>query len=344
MNRTLLSTLVMIMLLVASASLLTGWTKNKPSVDPSSILKAVSKSLPILQKSGYDFTRLSREKCASCHQTSLTSMTVALAKQKGIPVVDSFSRHRTESMSFTLQAAWNDNIVNHFITAKFIGPYLLLGLYAEKYPPDNITDIAVDAILNQARPDGSFQTEAARVPLESGEIHLTALAIRSLQLYAAPAKKDRVETIVSHARTFFENAHPSMQQEIVFQLLGLFWSRANKENTNSVAQQLLSMQEPDGGWRQLPSMKTDVYATGQALYALFESGMLKPDDAPYQRGMEYLLRTQDKSGAWIMETRAFPIQPFFNSHFPPYDENQFISATATNWATMTLLNALQETK
>ncbi len=61
-----------------------------------------------------------------------------------------------------------------------------------------------------------------------------------------------------------------------------------------------------------------------------------------RKGLKYLLDTQDGEGAWVVHTRAYAIQPFVNSQFPPYDENQFISATASNWATMALLNALPD--
>ncbi|MEO8821377.1 MAG: hypothetical protein ABI267_03760, partial [Ginsengibacter sp.] len=89
-------------------------------------------------------------------------------------------------------------------------------------------------------------------------------------------------------------------------------------------------------------LKSDAYATGQTLYALYESGMEQPDDAVYQKGLNYLLKTQDENGAWFIATRSFPIQPFVDSNFPPYDDNQFISAAGSNWAVMALLNALPD--
>jgi len=125
-------------------------------------------------------------------------------------------------------------------------------------------------------------------------------------------------------------------------LLGMQWCSSSTDQKIKVAEKLISVENADGGWSQLSTMKSDAYATGQVLYALYESGMAKPENAVYQKGLNYLLKTQDEEGAWVVATRAYPIQPFFISNFPPYDENQFISATATNWATMALLNALPD--
>jgi N-acyl-D-amino-acid deacylase len=102
------------------------------------------------------------------------------------------------------------------------------------------------------------------------------------------------------------------------------------------------MQNAEGGWSQLPTLKSDAYATGQTLYALFESKMVKPGDPVYQKGINFLLETQNDLGAWFVATRSFPIQPFLRSDFPPNDENQFISATGSNWAVISLLNALPD--
>ena len=104
------------------------------------------------------------------------------------------------------------------------------------------------------------------------------------------------------------------------------------------------MQNGDGGWSQLPTLKSDAYATGQVLYAMYQSGMAKPEDEVYQSGLKYLLKTQDDKGAWEVVTRSFPIQPFVDSQFPPYNRDQFISAAATNWSVMALMNALPDKK
>src|SRR6185369_6761478 len=101
---------------------------------------------------------------------------------------------------------------------------------------------------------------------------------------------------------------------------------------------LLSQQGADGGWAQIPSLANDAYATGQALFALKESGALRPHDDAYQRGIRFLLTTQLEDGSWYVKSRVIPIMPYFESDFP-HGADQFISAAATNWAAMALAPA-----
>jgi hypothetical protein len=60
------------------------------------------------------------------------------------------------------------------------------------------------------------------------------------------------------------------------------------------------------------------------------------------RGLNYLLKTQDEGGTCAVETRAYAIQSFVDSDFPPFDDSQFISPSATNWAVMATPKALPD--
>ena len=342
MKSKIFSTLAILVCSVSLLSSLTGWKKK--TIDTADIKKAITKSILLLQESSYIFTNNTKMKCASCHHNSLTSVVAGLATKKGIAVVDSFTTSRSNSIAGTVIGICNPNLIQQVVAVNFIPPYMLLGLDAEKYQPDFNTDIAVDYIMSQARPDGSFQTESGRPPLETGEAHLTALAIHAMQLYAAPAKMKKINEMVARSKQWLEKLNTGNQQELAFQLLGMQWTGSDKNIKMTIASKLRAMQHDDGGWSQLSTMKSDAYATGQAMYALYESNMIKPKDEVYQKGLAYLLKTQDKSGAWIVQTRAYALQPFVSSQFPPFDENQFISATASNWAALALLNALPDKK
>ena len=323
-------------------SLLESWMHKPITPDRGVIEQSAGKSILLLQRSGYIFTNNNKFKCASCHHNTLTAMATGLAVQKSIPVIDSLSASNSITMKNTLIGACNPNQINQFLPISFATPYLLLGLYAANYPADMITDISVDYIMSLAKPDGSFLAESGRVPLETGDVHLTAMAIRSIELYASAAKKKHVDELVKKTRHWLEKVQTNQQQELAFQLLGLQWCGSDNNYKRKVAEKLRSIQNEDGGWSQLPTLKSDAYATGQTLYALYESGMEKTDGLLYQKGLNYLLKTQDEEGAWFVPTRSFPIQPFVNSDFPPYDDNQFISAAGTNWAALALLNALPD--
>jgi hypothetical protein len=124
----------------------------------------------------------------------------------------------------------------------------------------------------------------------------------------------------------------------VYHLLGLHRAHAGNPAVVAAGQRLASLQRPDGGWSQLPTLDSDAFATGQAVTALLEGGALRASDPVVRRGVEFLLKTQLADGSWFVPRRAIPIQPYFDAGFP-HGRDQFISAAATNWATRALIYA-----
>jgi squalene cyclase len=145
---------------------------------------------------------------------------------------------------------------------------------------------------------------------------------------------------VQRAAAWLARARPDSVEDHAFRLLGLTWTRASRSAIAKAATALMALQRADGGWSQLPTLASDAYATGQALTALVESGATKTTDRVYQNGVRFLLGTQLDDGSWYVRSRAVPIQPYFDSQFP-HGTDQFISAAATNWATMALAHAAQ---
>ena len=70
--------------------------------------------------------------------------------------------------------------------------------------------------------------------------------------------------------------------------------------------------------------------------ALNETNSLSVTSRIYRQGVSYLQRTQLADGSWEVQSRSFPVIPFVDSGFP-HGKNQFISAAASNWATMALI-------
>lgn len=107
------------------------------------------------------------------------------------------------------------------------------------------------------------------------------------------------------------------------------------------AEKLLKEQQADGSWAQKHGWNGDAYATGAALFALHETWQSGVGSRPYQRGIAYLLRTQEDDGSWLVPTRAIPLNGYLESG-SPHGKHQFISFAGTCWATMALTVATME--
>lgn len=193
------------------------------------------------------------------------------------------------------------------------------------------TDALIRFIAANQTASGFWNTPSPnRAPLGESTIATSALAIHALQAFGRGAD---VKSGVSSARKWIARQDPVTTQDRSFQLLGLAWSNASRPLIRKTANRLLQGQKNDGGWAQLSGMKSDSYATGQALYALLISQQAPPDVV--RRAREFLLLSQAGDGSWFVRSRALPFQPQFDGGFP-YGPDQWISTAATSWALLAL--------
>jgi hypothetical protein len=123
-------------------------------------------------------------------------------------------------------------------------------------------------------------------------------------------------------------------------LMGLVWTDAPGRVIKPAIDDIMRRQRQDGGWSQLDSLLADAYATGMSLCALREAGISVKHPA-YLRGLEFLLRNQHGNGAWLVTSRAYPVQPYFESGFP-FGHHQWVSAAGSSWAALAIAHTLPD--
>jgi squalene cyclase len=307
---------------------------SKKSVPASSIRNAVQRSIPLLQRT--DVTFFEKSGCVSCHHNSLTEMSIATFRKTGFSFDDHIEQNQLKAIGAYIES-WRERLLQGIGIPGGVDTvsYILLGMAAEKYPPDDATASMARFLKMHQAPNGQWLIGTHRPPIESSDIEVTAVSIRALRAYAPKTQRAEYAEAVQRAATWLANAQPRTNEDRAFQLLGLVWSGSKKEIIEKSARILLTEQHPDGGWSQLPTLESDAYATGQALVALKEARALRVTDSAYQRGVQFLLQSQLEDGTWYVQSRVIKIQPFFESGFP-HGPDQWISAAATNWAVMAL--------
>ena len=101
---------------------------------------AVLRSVPLLQRTAIQFYKKSG--CVSCHNNSLTQMTVAYARHKGVPVNEQEAR---QDLAFVVRdiEATREQALQGIVSPGGGAPttgYILMGLAAENHQPDAATD------------------------------------------------------------------------------------------------------------------------------------------------------------------------------------------------------------
>ncbi len=312
-----------------------------PVSTPVDVKTAAERGIALLETSSQKFFEGSG--CVSCHHQNAAGFAAGEARVKGLRFDAKASAARIEMLKDgppppLLLERMDINVPEIFAST-------LAALAAENVPPNPVTDMIVANIAATQALDGSWHIQngiGERPPTEEGGITRAALCIRSLKVYGPPARAAELNARIAKAGQWLLAAKPVTAEDRNMQLLGLRWADADAATLKTLASAILALQQVDGAWRQHGGVATDAYATGQSLYVLAKAGGVPPTDPAYQRGVNYLLATQNANGSWRVTSRAPKFQAFFNSGFP-YGGDQWISAWATGWATMALAQAVPST-
>jgi N-acyl-D-amino-acid deacylase len=289
------------------------------------IRKAIDRALPPLQRSAAAFVE--KRACFSCHHNALAIMTMRMARERGVRIDDAVLaavEEKTWKSGGTLDDVEQARNVNDPT------PNDSLLLIAQEFAgkePDATAQVRMRRLASWQRPDGHWVTSDFRPPHSSSLFTATATAVRAL----------RSGGNLAAARRWLIANVPVSTEDASFRLMGLVWAGAEQRDIGSARRDLLAMQKSDGGWGQLAWYKSDAYSTGEAVFALHESGV----DAP--KGIRFLLSKQAGDGTWRVRTRmvspAEVSPPYFETGFP-YKKDQFISYAGSSWATMALLTTI----
>lgn len=321
-----------------------------PALEPryrGELKLAVAENLPMLQKADRDFAKLSG--CISCHNNSLTAMTVSMARKRGFVVDEAIARETVHANVEALEVS-RDIMHEGFLLpvgdnfSENVWAYALLGLGAEGYKADVNTDTAAMFILARQQPTGEWLQPHAdtRQPICLDYVANTVLSMRALQLYAPKTDPATYNRSIAMAAKWLASAEAQHNEDRSWRLLGLAWAGTTGPALEKAKRELLTAQKVDGGWSDLPSMPSSAYSTGKSLVALRTAGVSTSSPA-YQRGLSWLRYHQDRDGSWLVETRAMGFQPAFDAGFS-HGASQFMSAAGTGWADMAIMMAMPEKK
>ena len=314
------------------------------SAGQDQVRSSAARAVGLIERSATGFYKT--QECFSCHDYGLPIMTFRVAREHGI-ALDEAAVAKVAGKGLTklpdmvsIDRAIQDNML--IDTASSDG-WALIAADAAGVKPNLITAVYARRIANWQRADGHWATLDTRPPQSFSQFTSTAAAVQAMQLYMPRQLRQEARDRAARAKSWFLTATPRDTEDYTFRLYGLYWSGATPAESARAVRELLALQRPNGGWAQLPHMRPDAYATGEALVALNEAGGVPTTDPAWQKGLQYLVSTQDDRGAWHVATRmtspAHVSPPYLETGFP-YGHDQFLSTDATCWASMALMLTL----
>jgi N-acyl-D-amino-acid deacylase len=313
-------------------------TSTRP--DGTRMRAAIKKSLPLLEQAAAGSA--DQRKCFMCHGQALPVMAASEARLRGFAIDEQNFARQLEHTTKHLKRGQKDYLKGKGQGGRVdMAGYALWTLEAGGRAGDDVTDAVAEYILQADVDRGYWQHTSNRPPSEASDFTTTYLALRALTAFAPDDQQQRTSQRVALAADWLREHKPADVEDRVFQLRAMSYAGLDEESQRPFAHDLLALQNDDGGWAQKSDLASDAYATGSALVALLRTGHLTPSSESYRRGVTFLLDSQQQDGSWHVVSRSKPFQKHFESGFP-HGKDQFISTSATGWATIALLLGLPD--
>ena len=311
------------------------------------IQESIRRSIGLIEKSSAEY--LKHRKCFSCHHQAMPLLALTKAKTHGYDVnEENFQAQVTHTIEHLKRGETNYRKGKGQGGQVDTAGYALWALAEAEWTPDETTSAVVEYLLQRDKNRDYWRTTSHRPPSEVSDFTATAVALYGLNYFCPESESGRYEERRQRVVEWLAETLPQDTEDCVFRLFSLHFlrelvgedqdkSKHVEEVIDKTARRLMAEQRPDGGFAQTKKMQSDAYATATALAALHEVANVPASSSTYERGVRYLLRQQRQDGSWHVKSRSKPFQVYFESGFP-HGEDQFISISATCWATIALLN------
>lgn len=309
-------------------------------VNETELRAATARAIKLIQHAQSDWYK--KETCSSCHNQLLPEIPINLARKRGVAIDESAARQETAAAFAFVKDL--DAVVQgyDYIDTMDYG-WKLFTAHAAGIAPNLTTSALAQVLASRQQSDGSWSTTDDRPPQSYSAVTATAICAHAIRLYLPGQFKGESDSRLLRAREWLLKTPPRSTEERAYQLLGLYWTGAELNARKPAAQRLIAEQMADGSWRQMDGMPGDAYSTGEVLFALHEGAGLPTNDPAYQRGLRFLLKTQQADGSWHVLSRLHPpapvSPPYFETGFP-YQHDQFISLMGSAWAAAAMLEAI----
>jgi N-acyl-D-amino-acid deacylase len=302
------------------------------------IRDAVDRSLPLLEIASAGSA--DNRTCFTCHSQALPVFAFVEADRRGLPIdAENLGRQIEHTHSHLQRGRQSYDEGRGQGGGVDTAGYALWTLEVGGRFSDDVSTSVTQWLLKKQDPDGFWKRSSNRPPSEASNFTSTYLALRALAVFGTDDQSSAIAKGTDSAVRWAVAADANDTEDQVFRLLTFTYGDVPADVSSAAVTQLKTSQRDDGGWAQKPDMESDAYATATVLYALRQFGAMDESESALMRAIRYLLDTQLDDGSWRVKSRSDPFQPYFETGFP-HKTDQFISTTASAWATIALLDLL----